>query len=117
MICSDSEFLQFSLKKYDNPHLSSLVDFESDIKRFTYLNNLLNRYREDPLDLKDRLIINHIIILGNCFSVHGSLQMFEYKILPENKAILQTFLFFLNLIVTTNANLDFYLLDILNENQ
>lgn len=115
MIQSDSEFLKFSLNRYDNPHLSSIAEFESDIKRFTYLNNLLNRYREDRLDLKDRLIINHIVILGNCFTVSGSLMMLKYKILPENFAVLDTFLFFLNLIDRTEYKLDFYLLDILNE--
>lgn len=115
MIKSDSEFLQFAFSKYDNPHLTSIVEFESDIKRFTYLNNLLNRYREDPTDLKDRLILNHIVILGNCFTVPGSLVMLNYKIFSENKYIIDTCLYFLGIIESVDSKLDYYLLDILND--
>jgi hypothetical protein len=115
MIRSESEFLKFALIRYDNPHLASLSEFESDLKRFTYLNNLLNRYRTDPLDLNGRLILNHIVILSNCFTTTGAVEMLKYKILPENLALLDTFLFFLNLITSTTHKLDFYLLDLLNE--
>lgn len=116
MITTESEFLKFSLSKYDNPHLVSLDEFEADLKRFTYLNNLLNRYRDDRCDLKDKLIINHIVILCNCFTVHGALVMLRYKIIAENKSSLDTFLYYLNLLEKTDQDLDFYLLDILNEN-
>lgn len=115
MFRSDSDFLKFALSSYDNPHLSSLEEFETDLKRFTYLNNLLNRYRIDPVDLQGRLILNHIVILGNCFSVSGSIEMLNYKILTENLPLLDTFLFFLNLIPNTTHKLDFCLLDLLNE--
>ena len=113
---SESDFLKFAFHRYDNPHLSSVEDFESDIRRFTYLNNLLNRYRLDPLDLKDRLVLNHIVILANCFTVSGCLTMLNYKILDDNKSTLETFLFFLGYIDKTNYKLDFKLLGILNEN-
>lgn len=114
MINTDSEFLQFAFGKYDNPHLASISEFESDLKRFTYLNNLLNRYREDSIDLKDRLILNHIVILGNCFTVAGSVQMLRFKITPENMYIVDTCLFFLGIIDVSVEKIDFYLLDILN---
>lgn len=115
MIRTESEFLQFAFGKYDNPHLASVAEFEADIKRFTYLNNLLNRYREDPLDLKDRLILNHIVILGNCFTVPGSVEMLKYRIFSENKATLDTCLYFLGIVSTVETGLDYYLLDILND--
>lgn len=114
MFKTESEFLQFAFSKYDNPHLSSVSEFENDLKRFTYLNNLLNRYRENKNDLKDRLILNHIVILGNCFTVSGSLNMLRFKIIPENMYIIDTCLYFLGIIDMTNEKLDFYLLDILN---
>lgn len=115
MIQTDSDFLKFAFSKYDNPHLSSIAEFESDLKRFTYLNSLLSRYRTNKEDLQHRLIINHIIILSNCFSVAGVLKMFDYKIIPENIATLETFLFYLEMIAKTREKIDFYLLDILNE--
>lgn len=115
MINSDTEFLQYAFSRYDNPKLSSVEDFESDLKRFTYINTLLNRYRADKLDLKDRLIINHLIILGNCFTVSGLLDMLKYKITKENTAVCNTFLYHLGNINYSAEELDFYLLDILND--
>ena len=114
MIKSDSEFLQYALSKYDNPKLLFLSEFESDLKRFTYVNNLLNRYRLDRLDLKDKLIVNHLIIIGNCFTVPGLLRMIPYKISSDNYSSVYTFLYYLNLIHAV-PKLDFYLLDILND--
>lgn len=115
MINTDSEFLQFAFSKYSNPHLISVAEFEADIKRFTYLNNLLKRYRDDPTDLKDRLILNHLVILGNCFTVPGSILMLKYKIFSENKYIVDTCLYFLGILASVDTKLDYYLLDILNE--
>ena len=115
MILSDSDFLKFAFSKYDNPHLSSISEFEADLKRFMYLNNLFKRYKDNPIDLQNRLILNHIVILGNCFSIKGSIEMLNYKIFPEYKYIAQTCLFFLGLVARVDNKLDYYLLDILNE--
>lgn len=41
-------------------------DFEADLKRFLYVKRLLNKYKKGA-ELKTRLILNHIIILYNCF--------------------------------------------------
>lgn len=114
IIKTDSEFLLFAMSHYDNPRLTSPQEFESDIKRFTALNNLLNRYRFDKLDLKERLIVNHIIILGNCFTIPGVIKMINYKIQSENQEIINTFLYYLN-IISDSDNTDKFLLDILNE--
>lgn len=116
MIKNDSEFLKFAFQNYDNRFISFLSDFEFDIKRFTYLNILLNRYRQDRLDLKDRLILNHIVILGNCFSVQCLLEMLEYKIQTENKNVLDVFLYYLGYIKFPKNFEDKYLLDLLNAN-
>lgn len=115
MIKSDSEFLQYAMNHYDNPSLCFIEEFESDLKRFTYINNLINRYQEDKSDLKHRLIINHIIILENCFGTLTLLNMIDYKILKNNRKVVDTFLFYLKRIDTCKYELDFYLLDILND--
>lgn len=114
MIRSDSEFLQFAISHYDNPKLMCLQEFESDLKRFIYINTLIKRYLADKSDLKHRLIINHLIILSNCFSVPGLFQMIKYRIDKENLPVCWTFCYFLGMIDTTETDLDFYLLDILN---
>jgi hypothetical protein len=116
MLQTESDFLQFAFSKYDNPKLSSIKEFEADLKRFVYLNNLLNRYRIDRFDLKDRLIINHLIILGNCFTVQGLINMLNFKITEDNKVICDTFLYYLGNIAKVEDRLDFYLLDIIDAN-
>lgn len=115
MFKSDSEFLQFAISKYDNPQLSSVAEFEADLRRFTYVNNLVNRYSNDISDLQDRLIINHLVILSNCFTPSGLVRMLSYKIPSKNITIINTFLYYLNIIDKTSVDLDFYLLDILDD--
>lgn len=114
-ISTESEFLKFAFSKYDNPHLVSICEFENDLKRFKSINLLLNRYREDSSNCNHRLIINHLIVLSNCFSQQGVLEMIKYKIQDENLPILDTFLYYLNFIEKTQHKIDFYLLDKLNE--
>lgn len=116
MIRSESDFLKYALSKYDNPHLTSLDEFENDLKKFTYINNLINRYSADKSDIKCNLIINHLIILSNCFTVPGVLTMLEYRSPKENVVVLNTFLYYLNMIQKSDEGLDFYVLDLLNAN-
>jgi hypothetical protein len=113
MFRTESEFLQFAFHHYDNPHLSSVTEFESDLKRFIYVNNLLNRGRLNQSDLKDRLIINHLVILGNCFTVPGSIKMLYFKIAKENIPLMETFLYYMGRIEKANTYLDFAILNIL----
>ena len=57
-------FLLYAAKHYDNPQCYDTVEFYDDLKRFKYIKRLLNRYVEEG-DLKERLILNHIIVLNN----------------------------------------------------
>ena len=47
-------------------------------------------------DLKERLILNHIIILSNVFGIEASTRMLFLKIGKKEHDILKTFLLFLN---------------------
>ena len=59
----------FCAKVYDNPSAHSTEEFLEDLSRIRYVKKLLTRYQETG-DLKERLILNHIITLHNCFGVH-----------------------------------------------
>jgi hypothetical protein len=111
MIRTDSEYLQYALKNYDNPLMQSVSEFENDLRRVIYINNLLTRYRNDSDDLKDRLLLNHIVIVGNCFGVSSSIEMLYYKIDSENIKYLETALFYIGWIQTAKTELDFELLN------
>ena len=73
-----SNFLLYAAKHYDNPQCFDTLEFYEDLKRFTYIKRLLNRYVEDG-DLKERLILNHIVVLFNLFGVYPSIRMLFLK--------------------------------------
>jgi len=75
MKLGESTFLLYAAKHYDNPHCSDIVEFEEDLKRFQYLRKLFSRYKQTG-DLKERLILNHLIILYNCFGVDATNMLF-----------------------------------------
>ena len=50
-------------------------EFLEDLDRIKYIKKLLTRY-EDTGELKERLILNHIITLHNCFNLHLSRILF-----------------------------------------
>lgn len=75
MILTESTFLLFASKHYDNPQCSDISEFEEDLKRFQYLRKLFGRYRQDN-DLKERLILNHLIIIYNVFGPEATNMLF-----------------------------------------
>jgi hypothetical protein len=92
-ICDDN-FLIFAMKAYDKPNCI-MSEFEEDLKRIKYIKRLIRRYKITG-ELKERLILNHLIILTNVFGVESSVKMLFYKLDREDYDILKTFLLFLN---------------------
>ena len=92
-LCDDN-FLIFAMKSYDKPNVI-MSEFEEDLKRIKYIKRLIKRYRSTG-DLKERLILNHIIILGNVSGVHSTVRMLFFKLDREDYDILKTFLLYLN---------------------
>jgi hypothetical protein len=90
----DTNFLLYAAKHYDNPQCYDTLEFYDDLKRFKYLKRLFNIYIESG-DLKDRLILNHIIILYNIFGVTPATRMLFFK-LYDYREYLKPFLELLN---------------------
>ena len=63
-----SNFMLFCAKHYDNSKYASTEEFYEDLSRIKYIKKLITRYTQDN-DLKERLILNHIIILNNCLGL------------------------------------------------
>lgn len=93
MILTESTFLLYAMKHYDNPHCSDISEFEEDMKRFQYLRKLFSRYRVDT-DLKERLILNHMIIIYNVFGENATPMLFMK--LKEYHEYLKPFVEYLN---------------------
>ena len=90
---NENNFLLFAMNHYDNPQCHSLEEFDEDLKKFLYLKKLITRYKKDN-DLKERLILNHIIVLYNVFGVNATRMLF-YKVDKEYWDVLVTFLIYL----------------------
>jgi len=93
-VLNEDNFLMYAMKCYDN-NSATLEEFEEDLKRLSYLRRLLHRYHVDDV-LRERLILNHLIILFNVFGIEGGLKMTFFKIDQAYWPYLKTFLIFLN---------------------
>lgn len=91
---SDENFLLYAMKAYDKPN-AIVSEFEEDLKRIKYVKRLIKRYRVTG-ELKERLILNHIIILSNVFGVDATVRMLFFKLDDSDYIVLKTFLLFLN---------------------
>ena len=87
----------FAIRHYDNPHCEGEKEFYDDMKRFKYIKRLLRKYKETNV-LKERLILNHIIILRNLFGPEACVTLLLYKIQQEYLSTLKSFLLYLNMI-------------------
>ena len=85
----------FAIKHYDNPSCVDEQEFLDDMKRFKYLKRLFRKY-DTSKDFKARLIVNHIIILGNVFGIDAATTLLFFKIDKEHWSMLKTILIFLN---------------------
>jgi uncharacterized protein YerC len=94
---NEDTFDEYAVKNYRNPNCVSVLEFLDDLKTIKYIKRLLNKYR-DKKDLKERLILNHIISLSNVFGVEATAAMLYFKIEKENHDALNAFLLFLNYI-------------------
>lgn len=94
---TEKNVLLFAMQNYDNPDAEEegLETFEGDWKHIKYLRRLLNKYHETG-ELKERLILNHIIVLNNLFGTKNAVRILFCKIPSHQWADLKTFLLYLN---------------------
>lgn len=65
---TEDNFLVYCAKKYDNPQALSTEEFLEDLERIKYIKKLITRYLDNG-EIRERLILNHIITLKNCFGL------------------------------------------------
>jgi hypothetical protein len=91
---NDGNFLIYAAKFYDRPHIIQ-SEFEDDLKRIKYVKRLLRKYKQTG-EFKERLVLNHVIILSNVFGIEPAVNMLFYKVDQEDYPLLKTILIFLN---------------------
>ena len=72
----------YAVKHYDNPQCEGEKEFYDDMKRFKYVIRLLRKYKDTKI-LKERLLLNHIIILRNLFGPEACVTLLLFKFLKS----------------------------------
>ena len=118
---NDNTIEPFMMRVYDNPQCTSIEEFQEDVKRIKYIKRLFNRYLTSG-ELKERLILNHIIILYNVFGIDATRILF-FKMDESCYSLLKTFLVYLgcmtdyveaidgNTLISSNIKLDVEIID------
>lgn len=91
---NDDNFVLYAAKAYDKPHIIQ-SEFEEDLKRIKYVKRLIRKYKQTG-EFKERLILNHVIILSNVFGVEPTVNMLFLRCDPEDRPVLKTLLMYLN---------------------
>ena len=97
MELTKNNFELYAASHYQKDKWATDEDFKEDISRFKYINRLVNRYYRDD-DLKERLILNHLIVIYNLFGADAGSTLLLFKIEPEFWDVLKTFMVFLNIL-------------------
>ena len=92
---NEGNFLMFSMKEYNNIQCIDIEEFYDDLKKIKYIKRLFNIYLNDG-QLKERLILNHLIIFYNVFPIQAGTRILFYKIEEQFWPMLKTFLIFLD---------------------
>lgn len=91
---NEENFESFAIRHYDNPQCLTLDEFKEDLDRFKWLKRLFRR-TTDGGDLKERLILNHLIAIYNVFDIKAANKMIFYRVDSESRPQLKAFLTYL----------------------
>ena len=92
---NDDNFLMYAMREYTNVQCTDTEEFYDDLKKIKYIKRLFNIYTNTG-QLKERLILNHLIVFYNVFSVQAGTRILFYKIEKDFWPLLKTFLIFLD---------------------
>lgn len=91
---TEKNIILYAIKCYETPNCI-MSEFETDFRRIKYIKRLFRKYKLSK-DIKERLILNHIICLGNVFGVEATTRMLFFKVDPKDYDVLKTFLLLLD---------------------
>ena len=92
---TEDNFLMFAMREYNNMQCTDIEEFYDDLKKIKYIKRLFNIYKNDG-QLKERLILNHLITWYNVFPIEAGTRILFYKIEEHFWPMLKTFLIFLD---------------------
>ena len=93
---NEKNFLLYAMKEYNNPQCTEVEEFNDDLKKIKYIKRLLNQYVSEGV-LKERLLLNQIIVVYNVFPPAAATRILFFKIEEKFWPMLKPFLFYLKL--------------------
>jgi len=91
---NNDNIMIYAAKAYDKPNCI-MSEFREDMKRFNYLKRLFKRYRKLG-ELREQLVLNHLVVLNNVFGPEVSTRMLFFKMAKDDYSALKTYLLFLS---------------------
>lgn len=94
---TEENFMEFCQRYYFNSECSGKNEFIDDLKRIKYIKRLLQKIHKHKTlkSIRERLIINHLIILRNVFGEENCLRILFFKLEPKLHSYLKSFTVFL----------------------
>jgi hypothetical protein len=91
---TSENIMLYCMKVYDRPNML-MSEFKDDMKRFNYLKRLFRRYRKYD-ELRERLVLNHLVVLYNVFGAEALSRLLFFKMSKDDYSALKTYLIFLS---------------------
>jgi hypothetical protein len=97
-LLTEENFISFCQRSYFNSECSGKNEFVDDLKRIKYVKRLLQKVHKQKTlkSIRERLIINHLIILRNVFGEYNTARILFFNFEPRLHSYLKSFLVFLN---------------------
>lgn len=97
ILLTEENFMLFCQQNYFNPHCSGKNEFIDDLKRIKYIKRLIQKIHKQKTlkSIRERLIINHIVILKNVFGEENCARILFFRLEPRLHSYLKSFMVFL----------------------
>lgn len=92
---NDSNFFLYMAKFYENKSCATIDEFYEDLNIVMHLKKLFTRYQVNK-ELRERLILNHILSLFNIFHPIAVIKLLLYKMDEKHYSYIKTVLVYLN---------------------
>lgn len=91
---TEESFTEFCQRYYFNAECSGREEFMDDMKRIKYVKRLLQKIHKHKTlkSIRERLIINHLIILKNVFGDENAARILFFRLEPRLHSYLKSFL-------------------------
>ncbi len=76
---SESNFMLYAAKHYDNPCCYDVLEFYEDLNRIRTIKKIFVRFK-DSSEMNVGLVVNHIVVMCNTFGVEASTKMLVFKL-------------------------------------